>query len=283
MATTVGVSSSFLSGDGRPILEPGALFVDGNYALRLNAWCSVAGVTIALRSRFLRSNDGELVPSGDTIALTSNRLLNTTDVQLAIGFPLNVQVFAQAGTPTVGQCFVQVQIVYGDGAAAFPLATVLQGYVTTTQSLSWPGSPIVNSLEGSGALINRSLANGGPGVDPGFVVPVNTRWSVIGYRGDFTTSAAAGTRNPTVTYNDLTALFARSTSAAAQGPGTTFSYQWMASFGSKVVDSNNVFSLSLPLPSELAAAWQIGFLTGGILVGDQWTGIEMAAREWLDL
>lgn len=285
MAGAIGVSSSFVGGDGRPLLEPGALFVDGNYALRLNAWCSVAGVTLALRSRFLRSHDGELVDSGDTLAVTGNRVITTTDVQLGAGFPLNAEVFALAGTPTIGQCFAQVQIVRGRGPAAVPLATVLQGYVSATQALSWPGSPIVDSLSGAGALRSIAIAQPAPGAEVTQLVPAGARWQVISLIGQLNTSAAAANRFPSAFLSDGAQRYVEAITNVILAASLSGAYCWMSGFGGVVTQATTPArtTAGLPNPSLMLANFQLGTLTGNIQAADQWVNAECVVREWLDV
>jgi len=283
MAPGTGVASAFIGGDGRPLLEPGALFVDGNYALRLNAWCSVAGVTLALRSRFLRSQDGELVDSGDQLKPTSDRLLTTFDAQLGAGFPLNVNVFALAGTPLIGQCFVQVQIVRGTGVAATVLATVLQGYVSATQALSWPGSPLQNSLDGQGALRSIFTAAGALGQEVGVNVPVNARFQIMAFRGKFVTDATVAARNPSLAFADAFSGYVNSPMNSAQPAGTTFFYTWMTGFGYLVASLGTNFQASLPVGMLLPAGHSVATGTSGIQITDQWFNVDLVVRDWIDV
>jgi hypothetical protein len=283
MAPSVGVQSSFIGGDGRPLLEPGALFVDGNYALRLNAWCSVAGVTLALRSRFLRSGDGELVDSGDQLTPTSNRALATIDVQLSAGFPLNVQVFAIAGTPIVGQCFVQVHIVAGRGPAAVVLATVLQGYITATQALSWPGSPLQNSLDGAGAL--RAVSGPVPGVDAevNVTVPAGARWRLLAWRITLSTSAVAGTRFVAVQVLNSGFLTYTSAPAISVAPSLNVSISIAPTLPVGVDAANGLYTLPAPSEVWLVSNDQFGTFTSGFGAGDQYTSNLYVVREWIDV
>lgn len=283
MATAIGVSSSLIGGDGRPILEPGALFVDGNYAWRLNVWCSVAGVTIALRSRFLRSNDGQLVDSDDDLVVTSDRLLTTKTTQLAAGFPLNAQVFALTGTPLVGQCFVQLQIIRGAGPAAIPMATVLQGYVTATQALSWPGSPITSSVDGPGAPLVVIVGIAPLGTEVSTIVPVNARFAVGLAAATFVAGAAVANRNPTLVYLSGGALLMRSGYNVNVTAGQTRDFSWMTGFGNLIENPLGQVSLSLPTENVLLAGVQITTLTSGLQAGDQWRGLQLAVRQWIDV
>lgn len=283
MASTIGVDSSLLSSDGRPLLEPGALYVDGSYALRLNAWCSIAGVTLALRSRFLRADGTGLVNSGDQLVLTSNRALNTLDVQLAVGFPLNAMVFALAGAPLVGQCFVQVQIVSGAGPASFPLATVLQGYVTATQALSWPGSPIESAIAGGGYPFRGIVAAPAAGAEFGQVVPVAARWRLNAIIATLTTDATAGNRHPVLAYNDGLNFHAIMPNPGTVGPSTSLQFVWGSGLAySAILDAAHPAG-GLIADYRLLAGHNFESVTAGLGPADQWNLIHFQADEWLDV
>ena len=282
MAQQIGVSSPLFGGDGRPLLEPGALFVDGNYALRLNAWANT-NVTLALRSRFLRSSDGELVDSGDQLTPPTDRSLATVDVSLTAGFPLNVQVFALSGPSLGALCVVQVQIVAGRGAAALPFATVLQGYITPTSSLSWPGSPLVGPLDGAGALLAIIVAPPAAGVESSLVIPTNARRLLLSCDITFTASGVAGNRNPSLAYDNGVGSFMRSPYGANIAAGGVVGFTWMAGFGSQVVSPSGRVGASLPDAAFLLTGYHVKTETIGLLAGDQWSGAQLSMREWIDV
>lgn len=279
----IGVASSFVGGDGRPVLEPGALFVDGNYALRLNAWSSVAGVTVALRSRFLRSADGQLVNSADQLALPTGVVLTTKDLQLSAGFPLNVEVFILSGAVVFGQCFVQVQIVGGQGGASLPLATVLQGYVSSTQALSWPGSPIQNSLDGAGLILSIASGAPGAGVDHLTFVPARVRWQLISAQSTFQASGAAANRSVSFGYTDGTNPLARTPFGSFVTAGQLLNLFWMAGLGAQVASPDLIVALPLPTNALLLATYGLVTTTGNIQAADAWGQLQLSVRQWIDV
>lgn len=282
MAIPIGVQSSFIAGDGRPLLEPGALFVDGNYSLRLNAWANT-NVTLALRSRFLRSDDGQLVDSGDQLVPAVDRSRSSVDIALATGFPLNVQVFATVGPVGLGLCFVQVQIVRGTGPASFPLATILQGYITATNSLSWPGSPIQNSLDGAGGIVALVIGPPGAGAEQSLTIPTNARRLLLSFDLTFTASGAAGNRNPSLAYDNGVSTYLRSPYGQNIAAGGVVLFTWMQGFGAQVAAPNGRVGASLPVNTFLLAGYHVKTETAGLLGGDVWSGANVSMQEWLDI
>jgi hypothetical protein len=112
---------------------------------------------------------------------------------------LNLTVFASAGTPTIGQTFVIVQLVRGKGAAATVLGTLLQAYVTSTQHLAFPGSPVQSSLDGPGAVRMFGGTQPAAGLNFTEIVPFGARWQLLAIRTRLTTSAVVATRVPILT------------------------------------------------------------------------------------
>jgi|SRR6266853_1226735 len=277
-----GLSSGLKDNDDtRSLLNPSLLFVDGNYALRLNAWCSVAGVTLGLRSRFMRAADGEVVDSADQLIPTGNRVLTTTDVSLSIGWPLTIELFALAGTPTIGQCFVQVQIVRGRGAASTVFATILQGYITATNNLAWPGSPLEKALDGAGALRSIAGTNPGAGAEITETVPAGARWTLHSFRTRLTASATVANRFPRLTLDDGGAVpYAElSPLATALTAGQAAPYVWGE--GLPTINGQVIFQAALPNDNRLGPAHRIKTVTTGIQVGDVYDQIQYLVREWL--
>lgn len=276
-----GSPSPFLDGGGRPLLNPALLYVDGNYALRLNAWCSVAGVTLGLRYRFLRAIDGQVVDSAEQLSPTANRVLTTTDLQLSNGFPLNVEVFALAGTPTIGQCFVQVQIVRGRGAAALATATLLQAYITATNARAWPGSLLESSLDGAGALRSIIGTTPGAGVEVTETVPAGVRWELLAFHVRLTTAVAAANRFVQLLLDDGTAIpYAQIYPfTSAHAASLVFPYSFYAGGPTNVGQA--AFQGALPINLRLEAAHRVRTSTIAIQAADQYDQVQYLVREWL--
>ena len=283
MADAAGARSSLAVSAPRSLLTPSAFYVDGSYALRLNAWCSLAGVTLALRYRFLSATTGAIVNSGDQFALTSNRALNTIDLPLAVGVPLNVMVFALAGAPLVGQCFVQVQIVSGAGPATITLATVLQGYITAAQALAWPGSPIESAITSGGYPLRLLVASPAAGAEFGQTVPANARWRVNAILATLTTDATPGNRQPALAYNDGVNFHAVMPNPGTVAPSSQMQFAWGAGLAYNTVLAPTHPTGGLVDGYRLLATHNFQSITTGLAPGDQWALIHAQVDEWLDV
>lgn len=280
-SSAIGVASSILGGDGRPLVEPGAFFVTGEDNLRINTWNALAGVVLTISVRFLNTR-GEIVPYVYTHTPNTNRTKATSDFPLGIGFPLNVQIIASSGAPILGQTYAQVQIIRGLGGNTTTLATLLSNYVTSTQTIAWPGSPVVSSLEGAGALRSITGAVPAAGAEISETVPTGARWELLTFKFIMTCSVAVANRVPNLTVDDGALIFGTvpSYSTLVASAASTISYEPGAS---AAINANSSFVASpLPIGLKLAAGFRIRTNSNGIQAADQFSAVQYLVREWIE-
>src|SRR4051812_32014952 len=109
---------------------------------------------------------------------------------------MNITAFASAGTPIIGQTFVRVQLIRGLSGATLPIATLLQGYVTSRQDLAYPGSPIRMSTEDAFPVRIITGTDPAAGVEIVETVPDGAVWELVSVTARLVTSAAAAVRFP---------------------------------------------------------------------------------------
>lgn len=276
----VGVAASQLGRDGRPLVEPGAFFVDGSYAIRINSWNALAGVVITVRARFLNS-DGRLINQEWQHTPNTNRTKATSDFPLGVGFPLNITCFASTGSPLIGQCFVQVQIISGMTGATLPLGTLLQDYVTAAQALAFPGSPIRSSIEGGGVLRFITGTNPGAGAEISEAVPTGARWQLLAANFVLACSVAAGNRRANFVHKSGATQIYRgiNTNTIAAGATGTFTVSPLAAIAT---DGFGQFDIPMAREVWMLAAQTWGTTTGSIDVADQYSSINYLVREYLE-
>jgi hypothetical protein len=93
---------------------------------------------------------------------------------------------------------------------------LLQGYVTDTSRLSFPGSPIRSSIEGPGVLRSITGTNPAANAEISETVPTNARWRVHAIRFTLVTDANVANREVALTLDDGAAVFARSPPGSAR-------------------------------------------------------------------
>lgn len=277
------IQAPFVGNDGRPLIEPGAFYLDGDYSLRVNSWNSLAGVAIAIRVRMIRASDGELVDSDFAHTPNTNRTKATNDFPLPAGFILNITAFASAGAPLIGQTFVQVQLTRGLTGATLLLATILQDYLTAVQALAYPGSPIRSSIEGGGVTLALTGTTPGAGANIAETVPAGARWRLLDFSFVFTTSAAVVNRrvNLTHTYAPGRVFLGANTQDLAASLAGSFSYG--GNLNTAVDAVNWIFQLPFPIDLELIAGAIIATNVNNLQAADQFNQVRYVVREWLEV
>lgn len=266
---------------GRVIVSPFQFYADGDDNLRIEAWNSVTGATLAVHGRWFNEH-GEQQPFAHTLALTADRARNRVDVALAKGYLVNLVAFVTGASPLIGQTFVKLSLIRGLTGATVLLGTLLQGYTTAEQALAWPGSPMQSSLEGGGAIRTITGTNPAAGVDFSETVPTGARWEFLSIRAQLVTSAAAGTRNPLLNMATSGVEFVRSTPPIGFGPSITAECAWGAGMPSVSQAGYNGFQSGTPVSLQLPAAATVSAATSGLDAGDNWGAPTYAVREWLE-
>ena len=127
------------------ISSPFQFVADSDTFLRVVSVCSVAGVTLAIQGRRL-DEKGQLQALTETHAPSSDRSVRTQDYALGVGAVLNLTVFASAGTPLKGQCYVMVQLLRNFGGTAIVLGTLLGAGVPLIHGLNVARKSIGNQI-----------------------------------------------------------------------------------------------------------------------------------------
>lgn len=279
---SIGIAAEQFGGSGRPLVEPGAFFVDGSYGLRINSWNALAGVVVTIRARIL-NDKGRLVNQEWMHTPSSNRTKATSDFSLPVGFPLNVTVFASTGAPIIGQTFVQVQIISGFGGNTLPMATLLQDYITSVQALAYPGSPIRSSVQGEGypRTITGSAPAGGANILE--LVPTGARWRLSAFLTTFQCSAVVSNRIPMLRFRSPTLELMYSPSNVAQTNGQFGTYIWGENYPVNASPAGSIVR-TLPTPQvfELLGGMEISTITSGLDAGDSYSAPQMTVHERLE-
>lgn len=261
-------------------LTPSAFYMRQEDNLRLTAFNSAAGVELAVRVRFL-TRDGQIIAGSDRLVPTTARAASAAFIPTTEGWILSAEVFAVAGSPRIGQCFAVLDVVRGDATVPLPLACLLQGYVTDTSRLSFPGSPIRSSIEGPGVL--RSIVGTDPaaGVEIVEAVPTNARWRVHAIRFALTTSGAAANREVSLVFDDGANIFARVPSRVTQITALTFGYSAFFDAALEAVAQDTERTIRLPR-IDLQGGMRFRTITTALDVGDNYTAPQYLVEEWIE-
>jgi hypothetical protein len=261
-------------------LTPSAFYMRQEDNLRLTAFNSAASVELAVRTRFL-TPEGEIVAGSDRLVPTTARAASSQFVPTTEGWLIGVEVIAVAGTPRVGQCFVVLDVVRGDATVPLPLACLLQGYVTDTSRLSFPGSPIRSSIEGPGVLRSITGTNPAANAEISEAVPTNARWRVHAVRFTLVTDANVANREVALTLDDGAAVFARSPSRFSQAAGLTVAYSIFFDSALEAIATDTERTIRLPR-LDLQGGHRFNTVTTNRQVGDDFSAPQYLVEEWIE-
>lgn len=274
-------SRPFAFGERGAIATPFQFYTSGAENLRIVSVNALAGVTIVVALRMLTE-----APEPQWIRFThtpnSDRTVKQTDHALGRGFILNAITYAEGATPRIGQTFVQIEVIGGLGGATMALGTLLQGYVTSTQKLAWPGSPIQSSIDGGGVI--RVVTGTAPaaGAETSETVPTGARWQLLAWSASLTTSAAAGTRRPAIEFDDGATDILRSNSVLTLNASQGGQFRWTIGAWLETLIGAGGMGGGIPGETPLLAGHRIRTATVAMAAGDQWSAPLLLVREWLE-
>jgi hypothetical protein len=276
----LAADGSALAPSVTPFAAPAAWFFDLADALRVTSFNGQAAVTIAIEGRFL-NEDGSTSTFRFSHTPNTDRSSKSDTFTMGNGWLVGLQVRATAGTPRRGQCFVLVEVVRGSSTSQESLGALLQGYVTTTMRLAWPGSAIVESASGPGALRSITGTDPAANVEISETVPTNARWRVLGVLATLVTDANAATREASLTIDDGTTVVARYPAGQSQILSLTTRYLWAAA-GARfpiVVDRTIVVPIA---DVWLPDGYRLKTVTQAIQVTDNWSAPQLWVEELIE-
>jgi hypothetical protein len=248
--------------------------------LRITTIGALAGVVLAAEGR-------QVSPGGVTMAINERHVPSavygtvSTIVNTAEGMLTHFQLRATTGSALRGHVFAIVEVVRGSTANAQVLGTLLQGYVTATQRLAWPGSPIESSVAGVGRL--RSIAGTDPAanVEISETVPAGVRWRILSFWFAFTTSVTVANRTPRIVIDDGATEYFRAGSGILQTASTTAVYEASAAppIGAAGGGPNMI---GLPYNIVLPAGHRIRTSTVSMDATDNYAAPQYVVEEWLE-
>lgn len=264
-----------------PLLAAGGLYLRGDDNVRITSYNAAAGVTLSARSRMLdvngavQANNDQQVPNTDRTAKQS--ILITDE-----GWLLGGEVFASAGSPLDGQCFVVVEVVRGETTGAIALQLIAAGYVTAKQPLVFPASTIGRALEGGGALRSITGAVPAAGAEVSETVPAGARWELLALRLKLTADANVANRSVVLLIDDGTLVYAHTAANLTITAGLVGTMAWFQGPMTPFAGLIGAAVAGLPVGLPLGAGHRIRTSTTAIQVGDQYSIVQYLVRERIE-
>lgn len=271
-----------VTGGGRILPAPSSFYVTGADRLRIVSANSRASVAVQLHWR-LANVQGEIIANRVDHVPHTDRSVNTTDHELGSGQLLNATIFVNSGASLIGQTYVMVQLVRGMGLPAIVLGTLLGGYVTATQALGFPGSPIQSSIEGGGVARFIQGTNPGAGVQVLETVPTGARWELITIGAQFTTSGTVAVRRPRLGISSGGVILVDNYHPGTLPASSSAGFAWAQgmALASAFAAASNYAGLPRSLP--LLAGDTVGIDAENFQPGDDWGAPSFYVREWLEV
>lgn len=264
------------------IAAPFQFVTTGADNIRVISANSLVGVVLEISGLRL-DEKSQIIPFKWTHIPNSDNTTRTEHFAFGKGALLSLNVTASEGTPMSGQTYVSVKLIRGLIGGITVVGTLLAGTVTASQSLGWPGSPIVASVEVEAPIRSVVVTNPAVGSEFSQVVPTGVRWELVAAVAQFTTSAVVAGRSVNLQVlidgNALVDIVPQNLAQAS----SAWAYFWAAGItraGDAVFFTQN---MTLPTRLTLPAGAQIRSLTANRDAGDVFQGIVLFVRESLEV
>jgi hypothetical protein len=250
--------------------------------LQIVSASSLAGVVLAIQGRRL-SNAGAIEPFAMVHTPASDRSTRTENFKLGGGALLNLVIFAQTGSPAIGQTYASARIIRGLSAATVLLGGLLGGYVTAAQPLSYPGSPIVSSTDGEPPARFVQGTNPAGGSEISETVPTGARWELISFYAHLNTDASAGARRPGLVFWDGANPIYRTPQPLTVAPSSAGDFYWSQGSPFTTAVLPDVSVANLPTNNRLLAGQRVATATNALTAGDDYSTPYFVVKEWLEV
>jgi hypothetical protein len=276
----MGVDVDRLLSHASAALVGGGLYLTGDDNLRITTIGALAGAVLAIEGRLVNP-DGTPVPFAERHVPSSAYASTAQIIPISEGILTHLQVRATTGSALRGHVFAVVEVVRGGGSNAQPLGTILQGYVTATQRLAWPGSPMESSTAGVGRLRLITGTDPAANVEISETVPAGVRWRLYSVVYNFITDATVANRDVNLILDDGTNEIWKAGGASTQVASINRTYYAAAAGYSPALLTNGV---TVPLPEALylASGYRIRTSTNARQAGDNFGAPVYLVEEWLE-
>lgn len=270
-------------GGGSIIASPFQFLLTGEDNLFLFTWCARSSVFVVVAGRVLRQ-DGSIEPFSFQVPITGNRLQNAHQFTVGPGFILNVSVVATNVTLVSGECFVSLRLGRGFTGGITYLGTISQGYITNSQGISFPGSPIQLSTDGPGVLRQFSGTDPAVSIELDETVPTGARWELVSFFSQLVTDATVGARAPVLRLETSGGgIMAQSAANVGVTASSSRGFGWAQGMPIETnIGSIGVAQMGLPTNPTLIAGNHILTVTANIAAGDNWQAPDIIVKEWLE-
>jgi len=267
---------------GPPTTYPWLFTFRGEDSVELSSWNYAAGVRLVVQGR-VSGADGEIKPFSASHTPNTDRTIRTTYHTVPAGELLNLIVFAEAGSPLLGQTIVRLAVVRGIAPAITRIGVLVGGPVTSSFARAFPGSEVVSSLDGEPAVRTIQSATPGAGLEFRETVPTGARWQILMIQASFQAAAGGVARRPQIVWSQAGSQVGISANVADVAASQQGVFNWLQGMplAAAVYAGSNV--AGLPNQMLMLAGDYVSSFTANIAAADQWSLVRLTVREWLDI
>lgn len=262
------------------LLSSGAgLYFAADETLRFQVQTSASNVAVTLSGIMWTVQKGYTTfertarPDGD-------RSVTSVDMRMGESLLIDVTV-SMTGSTSLGRAtYARVTKIRGQDSVPMTLQSLLAGYVSPRESLTYP--PVFFEPQFSGRGNIRSITGTDPaaGVEISETVPTNTMWRVIAITFDLVTDATVANRIVRVEMDDGTNVHVIAAAPNTQAASLTLRYT-AADGGQSLTTSGNRVGITLPGGVFLRESSRIRTNTGNLQAGDNFTAPQLLVEEWI--
>ncbi len=228
-----------------------------------------ATASLTLQWRILRP-DGEVIVSQETLTCFGRAGANLFKRPLTFGLLLSVSVVEAAFVPFDEFVYVSVGIFRGALASANRFQTLVGGYITFAEGISYPKTGYHEQTEGIGNQVAYNMGTPAAGADLSYTIPGQSLFQVNSIVATLTTNATVANRQVQLVIDDSANLFFLSPQGVAQAASLAWQYGFAPypfstlQFGAQqLIHMSNV--------GKLGGAVRVRTITTGLQAGDQWS------------
>jgi len=263
------------------ITPPSNVYIGKDDVLFVRVYCSQAAQRVDVRGRLLLAN-GRITLFETSIQPTSDGIGSTVLFPLGEGWLLNVTAFNPTAGSRRGECFAVVGIAAGRETSHFKHTILLQGYVTISSALMWPGSILQSSVDGPGAMREFIGTDQAAGNEINDSLPAGRRWRLMALSATLTTSATVAARRPQLQILGVGQVAVMSPVNGTVPASTVAVCTWVPGVAHDTNFNPLVVSGGIPANMILKAAATLATSTLLFQAGDNWGPMTYLVEEWLE-
>jgi hypothetical protein len=264
----------------RNVQPPAAQYVSADDLLLVQSMNSHATTLVEVRGRLLLP-DNSVQRILYTHTPNRDRSSKAEPIAFGPGYLLSLMAVPTATDVRRGDTFITLGLTSG-AAAANPATHVLaQDYLSSSEAMGWPGSPVHSSIAGVGTL--RTFLGTAPaiGVNVSETVPTNARWRILGFNFALTTSAVVGNRSVHFALSNGVFDAFRTPALTPQTASTTVSY-YCSAIQSRQTSVANLATIEIAENLWAPQGWTLRTIVTGMDAGDLFGAPTLYVEEWLE-